>query len=112
MDQGIDRLPAEWQDFEYRHAYASAANTQGIAWQVRVNREQRGLSREALAGTAQLSESDISAIEDPGAETVDLVKLQAIARAFDCAVTVRLDSFEALAKASRDLRPEVLLVSP
>jgi hypothetical protein len=41
-----------WKDKEYREAYMEASVEQAISWQVKVNRQKRGLTKQQLADKA------------------------------------------------------------
>lgn len=92
----LDRRP-EWQDREYREAYMEAAVEQGVAWQIRINRQQRGLSQKALASAIGTQQSAVSRLEDPEYGGQSLDTLMQIAKAFDCALAVKFISYSQLA---------------
>ncbi len=102
----------KFENKEYRHAYALAAIEQGVAWQIRTNRERRGLTQEALARAIHSKQSAISRAEDPEYGRQSIETLTKIARAFDCALQVRLIPFSELALESKDLSPDALYVAP
>jgi len=103
--------PPEWHDQEYRQAYMGAAIDQGIAWQVRVNREERGWTQAELAKLVGTGQSAISKLEDPESGDVRLSTLRKVANAFDCALIVRLASYSELANLSENLSPDRLYAS-
>lgn len=98
----------EWADAEYRQAYAQAAVEQGIAWQVRVNRERRNLTQAELALRIGTRQSAISRMEDPEYGAHSLQQLVKVAHAFDCALLVKFVSFATLACESEHLSPDDL----
>jgi ribosome-binding protein aMBF1 (putative translation factor) len=98
----------KWQDVEYRQAYAEAAVEQGIAWQVRVNRERRGLTQSELATKIETHQSAVSRIEDPEYGSHSLQQLVKVAHAFDCALIVKFVSYAVLARESECLSPDQL----
>ncbi len=102
------RERSEWSDKEYRDAYAEAAVEQGIAWQIKTNREIRGLTQKELARSINTKQSSISRMEDPEYGKHSLANLMRIASAFDCALLVKLVSFSTLARESECLSPENL----
>lgn len=102
----------KWRSMEYRHAYMEAAIEQGIAWQIKFNRERRSLSQSALADMIGSHQSAISRIEDPSYGRHSLDTLVKIANAFDCALQVRLIPYSKLAQDSGDLSPASLYAAP
>lgn len=93
----------KWRDTEYRQAYMEASIEQGIAWQIRLNRELRDWSQRELAAAVGTGQSAISRLEDPtyGAHSLDtLIK---VAHAFDCALSVKFISYSQLAFESERL---------
>jgi len=97
-----------WADREYREAYADAAVEQGVAWQVKANREARGWSQKELASLIGTKQSAISRIEDPEYGSYSLPVLQKIAHAFDCALIVKFAAYSHLALESVSLSPQKL----
>jgi len=79
-----------------------------IAWQVRINREERGLTQAELAEMMGTKQSAISKLEDPEGGDVLLSTLMKAAHAFDCALLVRLVDYDEFASRTRDVRPERL----
>jgi transcriptional regulator with XRE-family HTH domain len=80
-----------------------ASVEQGIAWQIRANRQSRGLTQAQLATEMNTTQSAISRLEDPEYGCHSLESLTKIAHIFDCALSVRLISYAQLAKDSEDL---------
>ncbi|MEA2162294.1 MAG: hypothetical protein QOK37_421 [Thermoanaerobaculia bacterium] len=64
MSELTDQLRVELQDREYREGYDEALLDHRIATQIRVLREQRGLTQSQLAEAAEMKQSRISAMED------------------------------------------------
>jgi len=102
----------KWQKTEYRHAYMEAAVEQGIAWQIKINRERRQLSQSKLAESIGSQQSAISRAEDPSYGRHSLDTLVKIANAFDCALQVQFIPYSKLARDSDDFSPVTLYVSP
>lgn len=98
----------EWADQEYRQAYMEAAVEQGIAWQIKINREARKISQSAMAALLGTRQSAVSRLEDPeyGAHSLDTLKK--IANIFDCALLVRLVPYSVLAREVECLSREDL----
>ena len=100
--------PLEWEDTAYRHAALEATIESMVAWQVRVNREERGLTQAELATAMGTGQSAISKLEDPEGGDVLLSTLVRAAHAFDCAVLVRFMDHHEFASQTADVRPEHL----
>ena len=101
-------VTARLRNKEYRQAYAEAAVEQGIAWQVRINRERRGLTQKQLADTIGTRQSSISRMEDPEYGAHSLQQLVKVAHSFDCALIVKFASYSTLARESRSLSEDHL----
>jgi ribosome-binding protein aMBF1 (putative translation factor) len=98
----------KWRNQEYRQAYMTAAIEQGVAWQIKINREKRNLSQGELAQKIKSKQSAISRAEDPSYGRHRLETLVKIANAFDCALQVKFIPYSTLARESEDLSPENL----
>jgi transcriptional regulator with XRE-family HTH domain len=98
----------KWRDPEYRHAYMDAAVEQGVAWQIKINREYRNLTQKQLAKNIGSKQPAISRAEDPSYGRHNLETLTKIAHAFDCALQVKFIPYSYLAKESSDLSPAAL----
>jgi transcriptional regulator with XRE-family HTH domain len=103
----LEKRP-RWRNQEYRQAYMEAAIEQGVAWQIKINRERRQLSQKALAQRIGTRQSAISRAEDPEYGRHRLETLAKIANAFDCALQVRFIPYSVLAMDSDDLSPDAL----
>ena len=93
----------KWKKKEYRHAYMESAVEQGIAWQIKINRERRSLSQARLAEEIGSKQAAISRAEDPSYGRHSLDMLMRIANAFDCALQVKFVPYSKLARDSHDL---------
>lgn len=98
----------KWRVREYRHAYMDAAVEQGVAWQIKINRERRNLTQTELAEGIGTKQSCISRAEDPSYGRHNLETLMKIAHVFDCALQVKFIPYSQLAKDSNDLSPVAL----
>ena len=101
-------MPKEWTDVEYRHAAMEATVENLIAWQIRINREERGMTQGQLARAMGTKQPAISKLEDPEGGDVLVSTLVKAAHAFDCALLVRFVEYSTLAVQTRDVRPERL----
>lgn len=104
-------VPDEWHETEYREAYMVASIEQGIAWQIRVNREGRNLSQSQLAARIGSRQSSISRMEDPEYGNHSLGTLIKLANAFECALSIKFISYSQLATESADLSPQTLFAA-
>ena len=99
-------------DDELRADYMEASLEQDIAWQVRINREARGLSQVDLANLIGTHQSAISRAEDPAYGKLSIGTLTKIAHAFECALLLRFVSYEDFAHRVGALGEEALYVKP
>lgn len=97
-----------WADRESREYYAEAAVEQGLAYQIRINRELRGLTQRELAATIGTRQSAISRMEDPDYGSHSIPKLLQVAHAFDCALLIKLVPFSTLAREAKCLTEQHL----
>lgn len=105
-------MPEEWSEEEYREAYMLASIEQGVAWQIRVNREGRDLSQTQLAQLIGTRQSSISRWEDPEYGNHTIPTLVKLANAFKCALSVKFIPYSQLAIESEDLSPRALFAAP
>lgn len=103
---------ASWVERERREGYMEASVEQGIAWQIKINRERRGLSQSDLAKILNTKQSAVSRLEDTEYGAHSLETLLSVAKAFDCALQVRLVSYSQLAIRSEKLTPDDLFAAP
>ena len=99
-------VPSTWLDAEYREAEMEATVQNLVAWQTRVNREERSLTQSQLAKMMGTGQPAISKLEDPDGGDVMLSTLVKAAHAFQCALMVRFVDYEVFAERTRDLRSE------
>ena len=83
----------EFQDVEHRHAYCDEFLNISIATQIKVLREQRGLTQNELADQTDMKQSRISALEDVNYSSWSINTLRRLAKAFDVTLTVEFESF-------------------
>ncbi|WP_165835695.1 helix-turn-helix transcriptional regulator [Stenotrophomonas sp. SPM] len=96
-------LKKHWRDKDRRQAYMEASVEQGIAWQIKLNRELRELTQAQLAKLIGTKQSSISRLEDPLYGSQSIPMLTRVANAFDCALVVKLISYSDLASESQKL---------
>jgi transcriptional regulator with XRE-family HTH domain len=105
-------MPTEWADVEYRQPAMEANVAHMIASQVRINREERGLTQAQLGSAMGTKQSAISRLEDPEGGDVLVSTLVKAAHAFDCALLVRFVDYSQFAAMTHDVRPERLYAVP
>ncbi|HEV2612511.1 MAG TPA: helix-turn-helix transcriptional regulator [Noviherbaspirillum sp.] len=85
-----------------------ASIEEGVAWQIKANRQKREMSQEELGRLIGTTQSGISRAEDPEYGKHSLETLVKMAHAFDCALSVRFIPYSKLAEESQDLSPAAL----
>lgn len=100
----------DWLDEEYREAYMEACVEQNIAWQIKFNRERRGITQQQLSEMIGTRQSAISRVEDPSYGKTNLGTLLKIANAFKCALSIKLIPYSALAEESKKFSKENCIV--
>jgi transcriptional regulator with XRE-family HTH domain len=100
------------EDAESRHEYMLACLEQDIAWQVRVNREERGWTQAQLASRIGTHQSAVARAEDYSYGRLSVTTLTKIAKAFRCALLFRFVSYDRFAKEVEDTSAGALYVSP
>lgn len=108
MSDLIERLRADFQDEEYRHAYAEECLHTMIATQIKVLREQRDMTQGKLAEKTGMKQPRLSVMEDANYSNWSLNTLKRLARAFDVALTVRFDAFSDVILDFESLNRETL----
>lgn len=106
---GVFEIPSSWEDMEFRQATLEAELEHGIAWQVRINREERGWTQFDLGKEMKTGQSAISKLENPEGGDIQLSTLIKAAHAFDCALIVRFVSYSDFRTSTADVRPDRLL---
>ncbi len=84
------------EDKEYRDLYVEEHIDQGLAFQIRATRDERGWTQAQLASLIGSRQSAISKLEDPDYGRPSLTTLKKLASAFDVALVVRFVPFSDL----------------
>lgn len=100
----------DWLDPEFREAYMESCVEQNIAWQIRFNRQARQLDQAQLAELINSGQSAVSRMEDPSYGRVNLRTLLKVAKAFKCALSIKLISYAELADETKAFSKENLIV--
>jgi transcriptional regulator with XRE-family HTH domain len=93
MSELLDKLRPEFQDKEYRTAYAGACLNAMIAAQIKTLREQREMTQKQLADATGMGQPRIPLLEDASYENWTVNTLKRLARAFDVALSVKFETF-------------------
>lgn len=86
-------LLADFLDKDYAHGYIDDFLNTEIATQIRVLREQQGLTQEDLAELTGMKQSRISVLEDVYYESWSIATLKKLAYALDVSLKVSFESF-------------------
>ena len=120
-----NKLRERFKDVEYAHSYMETFINAAIATQIKVLREQRGLTQGELAELTSMKQERISVLENVDYGTWNVKTLRRLAEAFDVVLKVSFETFgqaidevgsfsrEALQRTAReeDLSASVLKVS-
>lgn len=87
------KLKARFKDAAYAHAYMETFFNAAIATQIKVLREQRGLTQGELAELTSMKQARISVLENVDYGTWNVKTLRRLAEAFDVVLKVSFESF-------------------
>ena len=92
--KGIEaNLLEDFHDPDFREVYADEFLNAKIATQIKVLREQRGMTQAQLAELAEMKQERISVLEDVNYESWTLNVLRRLAKAFDLRISVEFKDF-------------------
>lgn len=97
---------ASLADKEYRDLFVSEHISQGLAFQIRALRQEKGWTQAELGQQVEMRQTTISQLEDPDYGRFTLSTLKRLASAFDVALMVRFSSFSELVELTTELSPE------
>ena len=97
-------------DKEARDFFVAAQINEGLPFQVRAMREERGWSQADLGERTNKAQATISQLENPGYGSFTLSTLKRMASAFDVGLIVRFAPFSDLVNWSTNLSPRDLAV--
>lgn len=97
------------EDSDYRRIFAAEQLNTGLAYQLRLLREDRGWTQEELARRTGKSQEMISRWEDPDYGSYSISTLKAFADAFDVSLIVKFAPFSELTKWLTSLSKEQLV---
>jgi transcriptional regulator with XRE-family HTH domain len=105
-----EKFLSKFRRKSYRDAFVEAEVRTGLAYQVRVLREQRSLSQEQLANLMGTTQSAVSRLEDSDYGRVSLSTLFQVAKALDVGLMARFCGFAEMVYRTRDVSPKALEV--
>src|SRR5712692_5991842 len=88
MNELVEQLRLEFKDEECAYTYVDEFLNAAIATQIKVIREQRGLSQEQLAEKTGMKQERISVLEDVNYGSWSVTTLKRIARALGVTLKV------------------------
>ena len=89
-------LTAEFEDKDYRYAYAESFLNTKLASQIRTLRQQRGMTQSQVAGLMDIKQPGYARFEDVNHSVWKTDTLWDIARALDVRVNISFESFGSL----------------
>src|SRR5258708_25424188 len=89
-----------------RSAYVRAKLNVNIPAQIRALRQKRQMTQKALADEAEMKQSRISAMEQPGETKFNLETLVRLAAAFQVGLSVRFVPFSEMVRWSNEFAPD------
>jgi transcriptional regulator with XRE-family HTH domain len=104
------KLLGKLQKTAYRHAYLAEHVRQGIAYQIRALRNQRGWSQGKFAKLLGKPQSVVCRLEDPDYGKVTVQTLLEVANVYDVALEVRFVSYSSFLRRTRDISPTAMYV--
>ena len=96
------------RDNDYRSAFTDEHVGTGLAFQIRLLREDNGWTQEELAQRASKAQETISQWENPDYGRYSLNTLKELAKAFDVGLLVRFVAFSELVDWTVDVTPKRL----
>jgi transcriptional regulator with XRE-family HTH domain len=109
MSVSKDKLIEELRSSrEYRESYAESFLNNSLTAQIRLIRDQRGLSQKDLAANIGKHQPGLSRIEDSNYGKWNVATLRQVASALDTWLKVSLEPYGKLVDAALDLSPDTL----
>jgi transcriptional regulator with XRE-family HTH domain len=102
------RLQISLKDEEYRNAYADEQLNLHIGTQIKVVREQQGMTQSELAQKLGTKQAGISRLESANYDGWTIGILRKLAKAFDLRLCVSFEEFGSLWKEVEEFRRETL----
>jgi len=108
MSELSNNLREQFHDPDFRHIYADESLNSYIATQIKVLREQRGLTQTSLAKAAGMAQPRIAVLEDINYSAWSINTLRRLAKAFDLRLCVKFETFSSLIPEIEGLTRESL----
>ena len=108
MSTIFDRMRQSFPDKDYRHTYANGLVDSKLATQLKVLREQRGLTQAQLAEKCGMQQARISVLEDVNYSSWSISTLRRIGKAFDLWLDVEWKEFGELPRTLQNMSRETL----
>lgn len=112
MSDTVERLREELKDTEYSEGYAESFLDSYIATQIKVLREQAGLSQQGLADLIGTRQAVVSRIENVNYSKWNISTLKKLARAFRVRVKVSFETYGSLLADVATFSKESLIREP
>lgn len=106
LSQSMEKSFLALKNHKAREAYVEAELVNGLAHQIRIIRQQRGLTQKELAKKLGTTQTTVSRLEDPSYGRYSMRSLLALSKVFDVALFVRYMPFSKFMPATWDTRPE------
>jgi transcriptional regulator with XRE-family HTH domain len=105
MTSAKQQIVDSLSDKEYRDLFVSEHISQGLAFQIRALRQEKGWTQSELGERVEMRQTTISQLEDPDYGRFTLSTLKRLASAFDVALMVRFTSFHELIESTVKISP-------
>ena len=102
------RFQKSFRDHDYADGYARSFLNSSIATQIKVLREQRGLTQQALADLAKMKQPRIALLEDVNYSSWSISTLWRLARSFHLRLKVSFEEFGTLVSEVESIGRETL----
>ena len=108
MNDLLQSLRTEFQDEEYRYAYAQSFLNTKLASQIKTLREQRGMTQARAAAKMNIKQPGYRRFEDVNHEVWRTDSLWSIARAYGVRLDISFKTFGTLPEDKKNLKKENL----
>ena len=107
-----NQVVSKFHDKEYRDSYVNSHIKNGLSFQIRGIRKDRGLSQKDFGEEFNTQQAGVSRLENPNYGKFSLETLRKIASIFDVALMVRFVPFsELIAKTATMTREDIIVPS-